>query len=440
MVALAWFSAMPARAATHGGPSALAAASGGSDLFFIDSDQTIKHYFRRGGSARWTGFEQLDGLARDIAAVELADGRFEVFVVGTDGDLWSNRQLDRGLWSGFSPLHFASKQVALAKTPSGRFELFVIAQDDAVWRSVRNGPDAPWSEWQGLGGVATQLAAAAVADDVVRVFAVGSDRAIWTTHSAEVAWQSLGGDVSDVSVGSAADGGVVLYAIAERGSVWQRRALDAGSQFGDWQRLTGSAKQLAASGSGLFALGKGLAEMSPNADRWQALAPSDLPLDATFVGVASMEIPSLGVTQKKHLRIGVRFSADRRRVKVTAFPAFTTHAFQTPFGKSKTTVSLKSGGSGSFDPQTGKLELHVTLHLDQSLDVPIVQEDADVVLTLSSEGEHGHGIAAGDASAKLGLAASSRFVTGGGLNPLQGKTCHVAIRGAFPFPSQLLRD
>ncbi|HET8936137.1 MAG TPA: hypothetical protein VFN67_21985 [Polyangiales bacterium] len=423
----------------HSEPHGLAAASGGSDVFFIDGDETIKHYWRNAGSARWSGFEQLDGLARDIAAVELSERRFEVFVVGTDGDLWSNRQLDRGLWSGFRPMHFASKQVAIAKTPSGHFELFVIGQDDAVWRSVRNGPDGQWSDWQGLGGVASQLAAAAVADEAVRVFAVGSDRAIWSTPSDNVAWQSLGGNVSDVSVGRAADSSSMLYAIGTGGTIWQRRALDAGSQFGGWQQLAGTAKQLSASGAGLFAQNIGVAELQANGSRWQALSPSSLPLDATFVGVATMEIPSLNVTQKKQLRIGVRFSADRRRVQVTAFPAFTTHGFQTPFGKSRTTVSLKSGGSGTFDPETGKLELHVTLHLDQSLDVPIVQEDADVVLTLSTDGDGGQAIGADADLARVGLAASSRFVTGGGLNPLNKKTCRVTIQGWLPLSGQQLR-
>lgn len=426
-------------ATMQGEPRGLAAASGGSDVFFIDSDQTIKHYWRSAASVRWSGFEQLDGLARDIAAVELPGGRFEVFVVGTDGDLWSNRQLDRGLWSGFRPMHFASKQVAIAKTASGRFELFVIGSDDAVWRSVRADADAQWSSWQALGGVASQLAAAEVANEAVRVFAVGSDRAIWSTAGEDVAWQSLGGDVRDVSIGRAADGSSVLYAIGARGTVWQRHALDGGAQFGAWQQLSGTAEQLSASGTGLFAQSAGVSELQPNGARWQAIAPQSLPLDATFVGVATMQIPSLKVTQSKQLRIGVRFSADRRRVKVTAFPAFTTHSFQTPFGKSQTTVSLKSGGSGTFDPETGKLELHVTLHLDQSLDVPLVQEDADVVLTLSTDGEGGRAIGQDGDLAQVGLAASSRFVTEGGLNPLNKKTCRVTIQGWFPLSGQQLR-
>jgi hypothetical protein len=431
-----------ARVALQSELASVARAGGGSDLFVVDRDQTIKHYFRNDQRARWSGVEQLDGLARDIAAIDLGDGRFEVFVVGTDGNLWSNRQLDRALWTGFRPTQLPCKQVAVARTDAGRFELFVVRPDGAVARSVRTGADGVWSSWQNMGGVATQLAAAAAADGSVRVFVVGGDGAVWTSDSASVAWHSLGGKVSDVSVGRAADGGMVVYAVAERGALWQRRALDAGSRFGAWEALPGSAQRIAAAGGGaghrLFALGRGVSELDPASGELRTLAIDNLPLEATFVGMATMEIPSLDVTQRKHVRIGVRFSADRKRVRVTSFPAFTTLAFDTPFGKSQTTVSLKSGGSGTFDPETGKLDLQLTLHLDQSLDVPFVQEDADVALALSSDGERGVPIGRGAGQAQVQLAASSRFVAAG-LSPLDHKTCHVTIAGGFPFPARALR-
>jgi hypothetical protein len=417
--------------------SAVAGRAGGSDVFMVDSDETIKHFWRTDKNGRWTGFEQLDGLAHDVAAIEMGDGTFEVYVVGLDDKLWVNRQLGRGLWSGFRQLHVDATRVAIAKSSRGRHELFVIGAQGAVFRSVRNQPEQPWSAWQDLGGVATQLAAASARDGSVRVFAVGSDRAVWTTDSRKSAWKSLGGDVSDVTLGRGEDGSSSLFAIGSGGSVWRRHAPD-GVRFGGWEQLAGTAQRLAASDSlDLFALDASLSEFQHDTARWRKLAYDNLPLEATFVANATLEIPSLNVTQHKHLRIGVRFSADRRSVKVTSFPAFTTRTFDTPFGKSRTTVSLKSGGSGSFDPQTGRMELPVTLHLDQSLDVPLVEEDADLVLVLSTTGERGAAVPSGASDAKLSLAATSRFV-GGGLNPLRRKACNVTISGWFPFTGKML--
>jgi hypothetical protein len=235
----------------------------------------------------------------------------------------------------------------------------------------------------------------------------------------------------------------MLYAIGVRDSVWQRPALDSAVAFGAWQLLSATTSPVArlatANGrsEGLFALGTALTELEQSAGRWREPAEDNLPLEATFIGAATMEIPSLDVTQTKALRIGVRFSADRKRVQVMSFPSFTTNAFDTPFGQSRTTVSLKSGGSGSFDPTTGRLSLPVTLHLDQSLDVPFVQEDADVVLTLTTDGTRGLPVAYGHDAVQLGLAADSRF-SADGLSPLDHKPCKVTISGIFPFPPQLL--
>lgn len=443
LLCTAWVFGPSQAAAAHAPARELAtvtSARGGSDLFVIDADETIKHYWRAGHSGRWSGFELLDGLARDIAAIELGDGSFEVFVVGTDADVWSNKQLGRAHWSGFHPLGFRSKQVAVAKTPSGRFELFVIGENDGVFRSVRNGPDGEWSEWQGLGGVASQLTAAQADDGSVHVFIVGSDGAIWTTRSDRVAWQSLGGSVSDVAAGRGSDGRLMLYAVGDGGTVWQRQAERAGADFGAWQRLRGTAKRVSASSSGgsqgVFALGSQVSEFQLDQQRWRSL-DSELPFESTFYGVATMEIPSLHVKQRRRMQIGVRFSPDRRDVEIVSFPSFTTKEFGTPFGKNRTTVSLKAGGRGSYDPRTGRLVLPVTLHFDQSLDVPFVEEDADVALTLTTDGDRGSHVAVVDDLAKLGLAASSRFTARGGISPLNHKRCEVTIVGGFRAPQRI---
>ena len=409
-----------------------------TDLFAIDADFTIKHYFRSPRAEQFSGVVPLDGLGRDIAAVERGDGNFEVFLVGMGGDVWSNLQLGRARWRGFQLMGFHCKRIAVTRTRTGRYELFVIGKDDVVWRSTREGDDGPWSEWRSLGAKATELA---VASDglQVRVFTIGFDRAVWTSDSAGRAWTSLGGTVRDVAARGELDGKMTLFVTDDRGSVWQRRGFATG-QFGAWQSLAGSAAHVAAGDAlggaqAVFALGSRLSELRPEAQGWRELSDA-LPLELTFYGVATVSLPDVNVTQRQALQIGVRFSTDHRRVSVVAFPSFTTSAFDTPFGKNTTTVSLASRGTGNFDPTTGRVSLQVKLHLDQSLDVPLIEEDADVALNLTTDAARP--LAQGQWFAETELSGAGRLAVRKGLSPLNGMLCKVSVSGYFIAPAALL--
>jgi len=434
-----WPGARPARALSEQREIAAVSRSQSTDLFAIDSDFSIKHYFRSPRAAEFSGVVQLDGLGRDIAAVERGDGNFEVFVVGMDGDVWSNVQLGRARWSGFRLLGFHCKRIAVAKTRGGRYELFVIGKDDVVWRSVRVGDDGAWSEWRSLGNKAQQLTAASDGAHV-RLFTVGLDGAVWTSDSVQVAWTSLGGVVRDVAARGDRDGKLTLFAADDRGHVWQRQGLATG-QFDAWQSLAGSATRIAAGDAlgtpaALFALGARVSELEPRTQHWRELS-DELPLELTFYGTATVSLPALSVVQRQHLHIGVRFSADHRHISVITFPSFTTQAFNTPFGKNKTTVSLAAGGSGSFDPSTGRVSLQVTLHFDQSLDVPLIQEDTDVALTLTTDGSKP--LAQGQFFAETELSGAGPLRVPQGVSPLAGMTCNVSVAGYFVAPAALLR-
>ena|GEM_PF-4404248 len=409
-----------------------------SDLFAIDSDFSIKHYFRAPQAKDFSGVVQLDGLGRDVAAVERGDGNFEVFVVGMGGDVWSNQQLGRARWRGFRLMGHHCKQIAVTKTRAGRYELFVIGKDDVIWRSVREGDDGSWSTWQSLQHKATQLSAASDGA-TVRVFAVGEDRAIWTSDSTRVAWTSLGGTVRDVAARGERDGRMTVFTTDDRGSVWRRAGL-ANGVFKDWQPLAGSADQIAAADllggtQPVFALGKQITELEPTSQRWRELNDK-LPLELTFYGTATVSLPALSVVQKQALQIGVRFSPDHRRVTVIDFPKFTTTAFSTPFGTNQTTVSLASARAGSFDPKTGRVELQVTLHLDQSLDVPFIEEDSDVTLTLTTDGARP--LAQGQYFAETEMLGAGPLQVRDGVSPLAGMLCTVSVAGHFVAPATLL--
>jgi hypothetical protein len=439
LVAMTWTSTVQAAGIKE--LASLPNKNAGAELFIIDGDDSIKHLSRKGRADGWSGFEPLHGLGYDIAAIELQPGRFEVFVAGTDGMVWSNRQLAAQRWAGFSSFGQPGKRVAVAKAENGRYELFATAADDTVWRSVRAGPDGDWSAWQSLGGQASQLAAAQAADGSVYVFAVERDHAVWFTPSDHAGWQSLGGLAQDIAVGRSDAGQLTLFVVGSDDSLWRMRSQGSSLTFDGWQSLERPAKRVAASsgssGNVAYALGTGSELLQQSADRWREVGQGAV-LETRFFGVATMEIPSLNVKQTKHIELGVRFSADRRNVAVTSFPAITTKRFSTPFGGSQSTITLVGGGQGSLDPQSGQIQLPVTLHFDQSLDVPLIQEDADVALALTTSGD-GARVLDLD-SGQVALRAESKFQGRGGINPLNRKSCRVTITGAFVAPGSLLRN
>ncbi len=84
-------------------------------------------------------------------AIENADGRIEVFVRGTDAQLWHIWQTSpNGNWSGWASLggYMLSTPVAV-RNADGRLEVFATSYLNGgplahIWQTSPNGP---WSGW-----------------------------------------------------------------------------------------------------------------------------------------------------------------------------------------------------------------------------------------------------------------------------------------------------
>jgi len=181
----------------------------------------------------------------------------------------------------------------------------------------------------------------------------------------------------------------------------------------------------------------GVTTTSANAERaWSTFMPLELteqtapaqPLASTFRGQVQVEIPSLDVVVGRDLSFDVRFSADRTRVEITSFAPIVTDPFDTPFGSNVSTVTWASGGSGTYDPSSGHVNVPVTLHFDQSLSILFINTDVDATFALSTAAEGGSALDA--ETGQIVLAASSTFV-GGGANPLRDASVRVVLTGAL---------
>jgi hypothetical protein len=87
-----------------------------------------------------------------------ADGRLEVFVVGSDHALHHNWQLSPGgVWSGWASLGGSVSQPTIGQNGDGRLEAFVVGSDRALWHNWQLTPSGVWSGWASLGARSTNL-------------------------------------------------------------------------------------------------------------------------------------------------------------------------------------------------------------------------------------------------------------------------------------------
>lgn len=156
--------------------------------------------------------------------------------------------------------------------------------------------------------------------------------------------------------------------------------------------------------------------------------PPAPPLEAVFTGTATITTSNTSAPGPftAAVTIGVIFNAARTFVGITSFPPIPTAPFPTPIGDNVTTVSRSGGGSGTY--AAGTIVLPLVLHLDQSIDLPFVEEDSDLALVLTTTGTGGSPV---DANGSVSLTGTGTF-TGGFLN---GSTGTVNIAGTIsPVP------
>jgi Repeat of unknown function (DUF346) len=179
--------------ASGSGPAASSWAPGRLDVFVRGTDNQLWHKWYAAG---WSGFEALGGTTVDSpAAVSSGNGRIDVFVRGTDNQLW-HRWYANG-WSSWEPLGgMLSSGPAVTTWGPGRLDVFVRGTDNQLWhRWYANG----WSSWEPLGGALTSApGAVAWGAGRIDVFVKGSDNQLFHKFYAGSwsAFEGLGGNLA----------------------------------------------------------------------------------------------------------------------------------------------------------------------------------------------------------------------------------------------------
>jgi hypothetical protein len=88
-----------------------------------------------------------------------ADGRLEVFVIGSDHALWHMWQTAPGNgWSGWASLGGWIDRLTTGQNADGRLEVFARGADQALWHMWQTAPSNGWSGWASLGGWIDRIA------------------------------------------------------------------------------------------------------------------------------------------------------------------------------------------------------------------------------------------------------------------------------------------
>ena len=178
--------------ATTDSPAVASWSAGRLDVFVRGTDNQLWHKWYQGG---WSHWEPLGGaLASGPAAVAWSAGRLDVFVRGSDNQVW-HKWFQNG-WSGWEPLGGATNDSpAVASGSAGRLDVFVRGTDNQLWhKRWANG----WSGWEPLGGgLASGPAAVASSGGHLDVFVKGPGNELWHRSflSGWSSWEALGGAV-----------------------------------------------------------------------------------------------------------------------------------------------------------------------------------------------------------------------------------------------------
>lgn len=139
-----------------------------------------------------------------------ADGRQEIFALGDDHALWQQWQVaPNNGWSKWKTRGTPTRKISLTdrltvgRNQDGRQEVFVVGSDGNVWQIWQTAPNNGWSEWGKLGqppaGIrgADRITVGSNADGRQELFVMGGDDALWhiwqkAPNVSWTGWESLG--------------------------------------------------------------------------------------------------------------------------------------------------------------------------------------------------------------------------------------------------------
>jgi len=234
-------------------------ADGRLEVFMVGSDRQLYHRWQtKPNSSQWSeSWASLGGqwsVGSNPAVANNADGRLEVFLVGSDKQLhhrWQTAPNSSSQWSEGSPslLQMWPDDPAVANNADGRLEVYIIGSDEHLYHRWQTAPNSSvWSvysegnyttDWNSLWGqfsLNSRPAVAKNADGRLTIFMLYTDRRLYTatqkvandsTREAWTGWNLLGTyeDLwpDDPVVANNADGRLEVFLVGSDKKLYHRR-------------------------------------------------------------------------------------------------------------------------------------------------------------------------------------------------------------------------
>jgi cellulose biosynthesis protein BcsQ len=270
-------------------PQVIANADGRLEVFARGSEGDLRHIWQtaQNSSESWSEWVSLGGLVQGPPAVAVnADGRLEVFVRSTFGRLHHICQNEPGSesWSKWVSYEAPSREPypstellaginypQTAVNADGRLEVFVLGSDGRLWHICQTAVCSDsWGEWQSLGGILQSPPAVGKnADGRIQVFVRGTDGRLYYTQQSQAnslnwnKWYPLEGPrhyaftpetdyrktqqthgivqgINLPQVITNHNGELEVFARGDDGALWHiRQSKPNAEQWGDWFPLGG---------------------------------------------------------------------------------------------------------------------------------------------------------------------------------------------------------
>ncbi|MBR7832088.1 glycoside hydrolase family 27 protein [Actinospica durhamensis] len=190
-----------------GQPAAYANADGSLDVFVLGTDaQVYRNTFADGA---WQGWSSLGGSLADAPTVAYTGPNAWTLVgTGTDGQIWTLTAT--GGWSALSPPTGLSVYGRPSAVTDGTTTYVAVrTDDDSVWLDTSSAA-GQWSGWTGLGGTVSDSPTLLETEGRVYLFARASDYTTWEDNLTSGSWSGwferaeFTSDVYNGSFGAAA--------------------------------------------------------------------------------------------------------------------------------------------------------------------------------------------------------------------------------------------
>lgn len=238
---------------TKGSPALGRNADGRLEVFSVGSGGDLVTTFQTAPNSGWSGWFSLGGQLVGTPAVGMnQDGRLEVFARGTDHAIWHAwQESPNGKIGGWVSLGGdVDSDPAVARNQDGRLELFVGGGDGFMYHMWQIKPNSGWTAWSAIGkhpgGGLQDPAPVELADGRIALVARGiGDGAAWLTeqvapNSGWTEWKSLGGNLtSPPAAARNQDGRLEVFGRGGDGALWHAWETAPGAAFSGWSSLGG---------------------------------------------------------------------------------------------------------------------------------------------------------------------------------------------------------